>query len=339
MTATVPPTETFEALVLRQEDGRTVARLETLPTAALPEGEVLLEVLYSTLNYKDALAITGAGKIVRSFPHVPGIDLAGRIVASSDPRFRPGELVFSTGWGVGERHWGGLARFARLKADWLQRLPEGLTPRRAMAIGTAGFTAALCVLALEQQGVRPGDGEVLVTGAMGGVGSVSVMLLARAGFEVVAATGRPEQEARLKELGARSVIDRREVAEPGKGPLASGRWAGAVDAVGGATLAGLLKAMRYRGVVAACGNAGGAELVTTVFPFILRGVRLIGIDSAMNPMPEREVAWARLARDLDLERLDAVTSVIELPDVPSIAPRFLEGKVEGRIVVRLDPAQ
>lgn len=327
----------FEALVLHQEDGRTVARLESLPVDALPEGEVLVEVLCSTLNYKDALAITGAGKIVRSFPFVPGIDLAGRVVASSDPRFRPGELVFSTGWGVGERHWGGLARLARLKADWLQRIPEGLDPRRVMAIGTAGFTAALCVLALEDQGVRPGDGEVLVTGAMGGVGSVSVMLLARAGFRVVAATGRPEHAERLEELGAASVVDRREIVESGKGALASARWAGAVDTVGGPVLAGLLKAVRYRGVVAACGNAGGGELVTTVYPFILRGVRLIGIDSSMNPMPERERAWARLAKDLDLARLDAVTSVIELADVPATAPRFLEGKVEGRIVVRIDP--
>lgn len=329
--------ERFEALVLHQEDGRTVARLETLPVDALPEGEVLLEVLCSTLNYKDALAITGAGKIVRSFPFVPGIDLAGRVVASSDPRFRPGELVFSTGWGVGERHWGGLARLARLKADWLQRLPEGLTPRRAMAIGTAGFTAMLCVLALEEQGVRPGDGEVLVTGAVGGVGSVAVMLLARAGFTVVAATGRPGLEKRLEELGASAVIDRREVAESGKGPLASARWAGTVDTVGGAVLAGLLKAVRYRGVVAACGNAGGAELHTTVFPFILRGVRLIGIESSVTPMPEREAAWARLARDLDPARLDALTSVIDLAEVPAVAPRFLEGKVEGRIVVRVDP--
>jgi acrylyl-CoA reductase (NADPH) len=329
--------ERFEALVLHQEGGRTVARLETLPVDALPEGEVLVEVICSTLNYKDALAITGAGKIVRSFPFVPGIDLAGRVVASSDPRFRPGELVFSTGWGVGERHWGGLARLARLKADWLQRLPEGLTPRRAMAIGTAGFTAMLCVVALEEQGVRPGDGEVLVTGALGGVGSIAVLLLARAGFQVVAATGRPDHADRLKELGASAVVDRREVAESGKGPLASARWAGAVDTVGGAVLAGLLKAVRYRGVVAACGNAGGAELHTTVFPFILRGVRLIGIESSVTPMPEREAAWARLARDLDPARLDALTSLIDLADVPAVAPRFLEGKVEGRIVVRVDP--
>ncbi len=329
--------ETFEALVLHQENGRTTARLESLPVDALPEGEVLLEVLCSTLNYKDALAITGAGKIVRSFPFVPGIDLVGRVVASSDPAWKPGDLAFSTGWGVGERHWGGLARLARLKSAWLQRLPEGLTPRRAMAIGTAGFTAMLCVLALEQQGLRPGDGEILVTGALGGVGSLAVTLLARAGFTVIAATGRLEHEARLRELGAAGVVDRRAVAESAPGPLASARWAGAVDTVGGAVLAGLLKAVRYRGVVAACGNAGGGDLVTTVYPFILRGVRLIGIESSITPMAEREVAWARLARDLDPAKLDALTSVIELADVPAVAPRFLEGKVEGRIVVRVHP--
>lgn len=329
--------ETFEALVLRLEDGRTVARIERLPVEALPEGEVLIEVACSTLNYKDALAITGTGKIVRSFPFVPGVDLAGRVVASADPTFAPGDPVLVTGWGLGERHWGGLARRARVRSGWVQRLPAGLSPRRAMAIGTAGFTAMLALVALEQQGVRPGDGEVLVTGAVGGVGSIAVMLLARAGYTVVAATGRPELAGRLEALGAQAVVDRRTVAESGSGPLASARWAGAVDTVGGATLAGLLKAVRYRGVVAACGNAGGAELATTVYPFILRGVRLVGIDSAMTPMAEREAAWARLARELDLERLDALTSEIGLAEVPAVAPRFLEGRVEGRIVVRLEP--
>ncbi|MCS6778596.1 MAG: oxidoreductase [Geminicoccaceae bacterium] len=329
--------ERFEALVLHQEDGRTVPRLESLSTDALPEGEVLLEVLCSTLNYKDALAITGAGKIVRSFPFVPGIDLVGRVVASSDPAWRPGELVLVTGWGMGERHWGGLAQKARLPAAWLQRLPEAMTPRRAMAIGTAGFTAMLCVMALEREGVRPGDGEVLVTGAAGGVGSIAVMLLARAGYRVVASTGKAESGPLLRELGAEQIVDRKSVAEPGAGPLASARWAGAVDTVGGPVLSGLLKAMRYRGTVAACGNAGGVELHTTVFPFILRGVRLIGIDSALAPMAEREAAWARLARDLDPDKLDRLTSVIGLEEVAAIAPRFLEGKVAGRIVVRIDP--
>lgn len=329
--------ESFRALVLHQEDGRTLARIEDLPVERLPSGEVLVDVLCSTLNYKDALAITGAGKIVRSFPFVPGIDLVGRVAASSDPAWRPGELVLVTGWGMGERHWGGLAQKARLPAAWLQRLPEGMTPRRAMAIGTAGFTAMLCVMALEREGVRPEDGEVVVSGAAGGVGSIAVMLLARAGYRVVASTGKAEAAALLRELGAHEIVDRTSLAQAGTGPLASARWAGAVDTVGGAVLAGLLKAMRYRGTVAACGNAGGVELHTTVFPFILRGVRLIGIDSALAPMAEREAAWARLARDLDPDKLDRLTSVIELAEVAAIAPRFLEGKVAGRIVVRIDP--
>ncbi|MCS7266933.1 MAG: oxidoreductase [Geminicoccaceae bacterium] len=329
--------ESFRALVLYQEDGRTVARIERLENERLPAGEVSIDVLCSTLNYKDALAITGAGKIVRSFPFVPGIDLAGRVRASEDPNWKTGDLVLVTGWGLGERHWGGLAEVARLPTAWLQRLPEGLSPRRAMAIGTAGFTAMLCVMALEREGVRPEQGEVVVTGAAGGVGSIAVMLLARAGYRVVASSGKPEWSDVLRELGAVEVVDRKSVAEPGPGPLASARWAGAIDTVGGATLAGLLKSIRYRGTVAACGNAGGVELHTTVFPFILRGVRLIGIDSVQAPVAEREAAWARLARDLDLAKLDRITTVITLDEVPAVAPRFLEGKVAGRIVVRIDP--
>lgn len=329
--------ESFRALVLYQEDGRTVARIERLENERLPAGEVSIDVLCSTLNYKDALAITGAGKIVRSFPFVPGIDLAGRVRASEDPNWKAGDLVLVTGWGLGERHWGGLAEVARLPTAWLQRLPEGLSPRRAMAIGTAGFTAMLCVMALEREGVRPEQGEVVVTGAAGGVGSIAVMLLARAGYRVVASSGKPEWSDVLRELGAVEVVDRKSVAEPGPGPLASARWAGAIDTVGGATLAGLLKSIRYRGTVAACGNAGGVELHTTVFPFILRGVRLIGIDSVQAPVAEREAAWARLARDLDLAKLDRITTVITLDEVPAVAPRFLEGKVAGRIVVRIDP--
>lgn len=329
--------DSFRALVLYQEDGRTVARIERLENERLPAGEVSIDVLCSTINYKDALAITGAGKIVRSFPFVPGIDLAGRVRASEDPNWKAGDLVLVTGWGLGERHWGGLAEVARLPAAWLQRLPEGLSPRRAMAIGTAGFTAMLCVMALEREGVRPEQGEVVVTGAAGGVGSIAVMLLARAGYRVVASSGKPEWSDVLRELGAVEVVDRKSVAEPGPGPLASARWAGAIDTVGGATLAGLLKSIRYRGTVAACGNAGGVELHTTVFPFILRGVRLIGIDLVQAPVAEREAAWARLARDLDLAKLDRITTVITLDEVPAVAPRFLEGKVAGRIVVRIDP--
>lgn len=327
--------ESFRALVLYQEDGKTISRIEQLNDDQLPAGEVLVDVLFSTLNYKDALAITGAGKIVRSFPFVPGIDLVGRVRQSNDPAWKPGDLALVTGWGLGERHWGGLAERARLPASWLQRLPEGLTPERAMAIGTAGFTAMLCVMALEREGVAPEAGEVVVTGAAGGVGAIAVMLLARAGFRVVASSGKPEFASVLRELGAVEVVDRKAIADAGPGPLASARWAGAVDTVGGATLAGLLKTIRYRGTVAACGNAGGIELHTTVFPFILRGVRLIGIDSVQAPMSEREAAWVRLSRDLDFAKLDRITTVIGLEEVAAFAPRFLEGKVAGRTVVRI----
>lgn len=326
--------ETFRALVLDQADGKTVSRLDDLPVSALPEGEVLVEVAYSTLNYKDGLAITGAGRIVRSFPFVPGIDFAGRVRESADDRYRPGVEVVLTGWGVGERHWGGLAGLARVKADWLVPLPDGLSAREAMAVGTAGFTAMLAVVALEQQGVRPGDGEVAVTGAAGGVGSVAVHLLAKAGFRAVASTGRRgEVEGYLKDLGAAEVIDRATFTEPSKGPLASERWAGGIDTVGGDTLANLLKAVRYRGAVAACGLAGGPNLATTVFPFILRGVRLVGIDSVMSSVEERREAWDRLARDLDRERLAAMTTVVPLADAPRLAPEFLKGAVKGRLVV------
>jgi acrylyl-CoA reductase (NADPH) len=327
--------ETFRALVLDQADGKTVSRFEDLPVSALPEGDVLVEVAYSTLNYKDGLAITGAGKIVRQFPFVPGIDFAGRVRESSDDRYRPGDEVVLTGWGVGERHWGGLAGLARVKGDWLVPLPEGLSAKEAMAVGTAGFTAMLAVMALEQQGLRPGDGgEVAVTGAAGGVGSVAVHLLAKAGFRAVASTGRREElEGYLKDLGAAEVVDRSAFTEPSKSPLASERWAGGIDTVGGDTLANLLKAVRYRGTVAACGLAGGPNLATTVFPFILRSVRLVGIDSVHSPLDERRAAWARLARDLDRGRLAAMTTVVPLGDAPGLAPAFLKGGVKGRLVV------
>ena len=327
--------ETFRALVLDQQDGKTVSRFEDLPVSALPQGEVLVEVAYSTLNYKDGLAITGAGKIVRQFPFVPGIDFAGRVRESADGRYKPSDEVVLTGWGVGERHWGGLAGLARVKADWLVPLPEGLSAKEAMAVGTAGFTAMLAVMALEEQGVRPGgDGEVVVTGAAGGVGSVAVHLLAQAGHRAVASTGRRDElEGYLKDLGAAEVVDRAAFTEASKGPLASERWAGGIDTVGGATLANLLKGVRYRGTVAACGLAGGPDLPTTVFPFILRGVRLVGIDSVMSPLEERRTAWSRLARDLDRERLAAMTTVVPLGDAPGLAPRFLKGDVKGRLVV------
>jgi acrylyl-CoA reductase (NADPH) len=324
---------TFRALVLDQKDKQTTARIDELPLAALPEGEVLVDVLWSTLNYKDGLAITGAGKIVRSFPFVPGIDLAGTVAASESPDWKPGDQVVLTGWGVGERHWGGLAQKARLKGDWLVPLPEGLTLRQAMAVGTAGFTAMLCVLALEQQGVTPDKGEVVVTGAAGGVGSIAIPLLAHAGFKVVASSGRPELEGYLKGLGAAAVVDRKTFSEGSKVPLDSARWAGAIDTVGGDTLVNLLKGMQYRGVVAACGLAGSAGFNGTVFPFILRGVRLIGVDSVHCPKGERLAAWQRIARDLDRGLLDGMTRAIPLAEAPAVAREFLEGKVKGRVVV------
>ncbi len=327
--------EGFRALVVDREDGRTVWRFEELPRDRLPEGDVLVEVAYSSLNYKDALAITGAGKILRSFPFVPGIDLAGRVRESADPRYRPGDPVVLTGCGVGEKHWGGLAELARVQGDWLVPLPAGLSLRDAMAIGTAGLTAMLCVMALEEQKVTPDKGEVLVTGAAGGVGSVALALLEKAGFRAVALTGRRELEDYLRGLGAAEVMDRSELGEPSPAPLASQRWAGAIDTVGGVVLANLLKAVRYRGAVAACGLAGGVELHTTVFPFILRGIRLIGIDSVYTPREERLAAWQRLASDLSREILDRITTVVPFDEAPKLAGEFLKGAIRGRVVVAI----
>ena len=325
--------ERFRAVRLEQADGTTRAVVTEIPAVDLPPGEVELDVSHSTLNYKDALAITGAGKIVREFPFVPGIDLAGTVRRSTDPRFSAGQEVILTGWGVGERHWGGLAERARVKADWLLPKPDGLSLAQCMAIGTAGFTAMLSVLALEEQGVRPGDGEVVVTGAAGGVGSVAIPLLHRAGFAAVASTGRMALSDYLSGLGAQRVVDREQLSEGSRAPLDSAVWAGAIDSVGGATLVNLLKAMRYHGVVAACGLAGGAAFNGTVFPFILRGVRLIGIDSVNFPAAARPAVWARLARDLDLDLLARMTRTIPLGAVPEVAPDFLAGRVQGRTVV------
>jgi acrylyl-CoA reductase (NADPH) len=325
--------ETFKALILDQEDGKTRARVGTLRLGQLPAGDVLVDVHWSTLNYKDGLAITGAGKIVRSFPFVPGIDLAGTVAASESPDWKPGDAVVLTGWGVGERHWGGLSQRARVKGEWLVPLPEGLSLRQAMAVGTAGFTAMLAVIALEQQGVTPDKGEVVVTGAAGGVGSIAIPLLAKAGFKVVASSGRPELEGYLKGLGAVEVVDRKTFSEGSKAPLDSARWAGAIDSVGGETLVNLLKGMQYHGVVAACGLAGGATFNGTVFPFILRGVRLIGVDSVYCPKAERRAAWARIARDLDRGLLDSMTRTIPLAEAPAVAREFLKGQVQGRVVV------
>lgn len=326
-------TDPFKALLLEQSDGKTVARLAELAQSDLMPGEVTVDVEWSTLNYKDALAITGSAPVVRHFPFVPGIDFAGTVRNSEDERFRPGDKVVLTGWGVGERHFGGLAERARVKADWLVPMPDGLDTKRAMMIGTAGFTASLCVQELERQGVRPDGGEVVVTGAGGGVGSIAVALLAKAGFKVVASTGKTGDADWLRGLGAAEVIDRTLFVPGAKGPLDKARFAGAIDTVGGAILAGLLKTMAPGASIAAVGNAGGPELATTVFPFILRGVRLCGVDSVQVPSAPRVAAWQRLARDLEPAVLDQVARVIGLSEVPTMAPDFLKGAVKGRIVV------
>ncbi|MFN9763541.1 MAG: MDR family oxidoreductase [Pseudomonadota bacterium] len=324
----------FEALLLEKDDAGFRAGLATLDESRLPAGDVLVRNEYSTLNYKDGLALTQRAPVVRTWPMVPGIDGAGTVLESSHPDWRPGDRFVLNGWGVGETHWGCLAQRARLKGDWLVRLPEAFTPRQAMAIGTAGYTAMLCVLALERHGLAPGAGEVLVTGATGGVGSVAVALLARLGHRVVAATGKPQEAAYLEQLGAAQVIDRAELAAPGK-PLQKERWAAVVDAVGSHTLANALAQTRYGGVVAACGLAQGMDLPASVAPFILSGVTLAGIDSLMCPRPRREQAWARLARDLDPALLEAMTTEIGLADATGAAARLMAGQVRGRIVVRL----
>lgn len=326
----------FDAILIEKTETGQSARLTAVSPESLPPGDVVVNVAWSTLNYKDALAITGASPVVRSFPMVPGIDLAGVVAESQTPEFRPGDRVLLNGWGVGERHWGGLAGQARVDSGWLIPLPDGLDARQAMAIGTAGYTAMLCVQALERQGLTPNSGEVVVTGAAGGVGSVAVALLAARGYQVAAVTGRASEADYLTGLGASSIIDRAELAKPGR-PLAKERWAGAVDVAGGVVLANVLAAMRYRGVVAACGLAAGMDLPTTVAPFILRGVTLVGIDSVMCPKPERIAAWQRLASDLNMTKLAAMTHEIALADVVATAPLFLQGQIRGRVVVPVNP--
>ena len=326
----------FKALLIDKTDAGYGCALTELNDDRLPAGEVTVRVAYSTLNYKDALAITGRSPVVRQFPMVPGIDLAGTVEASDDPRFRPGDAVLLNGWGVGEVHWGGLAQRARLKADWLLPLPAGLTAWDAMAIGTAGYTAALCVQALQAhwaaQGVAPGSGDVLVTGAAGGVGSLAVRLLARAGHRVVASTGRPQEAEWLRALGAAEVIDRATLAAPGK-PLQKERWIGVVDAVGSHTLANACASTCRGGAVAACGLAQGLDFPATVAPFILRGVTLYGIDSVMAPRARREEAWQRLARDIDHATLEGLARTIPLAEAIAAAPEVLAGRVRGRLVV------
>ena len=322
----------FKALVIEKDAAGYRAGVQQVDDSALPAGDVLVRVEYSTVNYKDGLAITGKSPVVRSFPLHAGIDFAGVVEASEDARFKPGDRVVLNGWGVGESHSGGLAQKARVKADWLVPLPEGLTTRQAMAIGTAGYTAMLSVLALERHGLLPGVGDVLVTGANGGVGGVAIALLAGLGYRVVASTGRMEEAEHLKALGAADIIHRDELSAPGK-PLAKERWAGVVDSVGSHTLANACATTKYRGAVAACGLAGGMDFPATVAPFILRGVTLYGIDSVMAPLAVRQEAWERLGRDLDSTKLDEITSEIGLSEAIATGASLLEGKVRGRVVV------
>lgn len=325
----------FNAILIEKDDTGNRARIAQLEESQLPAGDVSVRVACSTLNYKDALAITGKGPVVRAFPMVPGIDLAGTVEHSSHPDFKAGDSVLLNGWGVGEGHWGGLAQMARVDGDWLIPLPEGFTAQQAMAIGTAGYTAMLSVLALERNGVTPDKGEILVTGANGGVGSFSIALLSRLGYAVVASTGRPEEADYLKKLGASEIIDRAKLSEPGR-PLAKERWAGAIDSVGSHTLANVCASTRYGGTVAACGLAQGMDFPASVAPFILRGVTLAGIDSVMRPRADRLEAWSRLARDLDLSMLKEITREISLNEVIQTASQLLAGEVRGRVVVNVN---
>ena len=329
----------FKGLLLEESGGKVASRITTLEESALPPGEVLVDVAYSTLNYKDGMILQGLGRLVRNYPHVPGIDFAGTVAESASPDFKQGDHVVLTGWGVGEQRWGGYAQKARVKASELVKLPPKLSLKRAMALGTAGFTAMLAARALEQHGLKGTKDEVLVTGASGGVGSVAVAILAAWNYHVTASTGRVAANSDyLRALGATTIIDRAEIAQP-KRPLDSERWAGCIDAVGGQTLACVLTQLKYRSAVASCGLAGGNELSTTVIPFLLRGVNLLGIDSVRCPMPQRHDAWVRLAADLPLEKLDAMTEVVPLGDLAALADKILKGETRGRVVVDVNASQ
>ena len=323
----------FKALLLQNAPAFS-ASVQSVDPAGLPAGDVTVAPAYSTLNYKDGLAITNKSPVVRVWPMVAGIDGAGTVLESSHPDWQPGDAFIHNGWGVGETHWGCLAERARLKGDWLVKLPAAFTPRQAMAIGTAGYTAMLCVMALEDRGVKPGAGEVLVTGATGGVGSVAVALLSQLGYSVIASTGKTGEEAYLRQLGAAGIVDRATLAQPGK-PLQKERWAAVVDAVGSHTLANALAQTRYGGTLAACGLAQGLDLPTSVMPFILRGVALIGIDSVMAPRALRQRAWDRLARDLDLAKLEGMIDEVPLESAIAKAQALMAGQVRGRVVVRI----
>ncbi len=323
----------FHALVLEEEEGKVRSSIQELDEASLPDGDVTVAVDYSTLNYKDGMILGGVGRLVRRYPHVPGIDFAGVVERSAHPDYRAGDKVILTGWRVGEARWGGYAQKARVQGDWLVHLPENLSTRQAMALGTAGFTAMLSVQALEDHGLGAKDGEVLVTGAAGGVGSVAVAVLGRQGYAVTASTGREETHEYLTALGASSIIARSELSEGAKRPLESERWAGCVDSVGGATLARLLTQMKYGGSVAAVGLAGGSALETTVIPFLLRGVNLLGIDSVMCPREPRQKAWARLAEQTPMDKLESMITEAALSDLPGLGADILKGRVRGRVVV------
>jgi acrylyl-CoA reductase (NADPH) len=328
----------FKALVMEQgEDGLATAQIKQIDTNALPEGDVVVKVDYSTLNYKDGLCLSPkGGGLVRTYPHVPGIDFAGTVASSDSPDFNPGDPVVLTGWRVGEVHWGGYAQQARVKSDWLVPLPKGLNTRQAMAVGTAGLTAMLAVMALEDHGLKPGQGPVLVTGASGGVGSVATAILAHLGYEVAAVTGRPESADYLRDLGATQIVAREEINEVVKRPLETETWAGCVDAVGGEMLARVLGQMKYGGSVAAVGLAGGAALPTSVIPFLLRGVNLLGIDSVLQPKEARLRAWARIATDLPMEKLEEMIHPARLEDLPELGALILKGGIKGRVVVDLN---
>jgi acrylyl-CoA reductase (NADPH) len=322
----------FKAILIEKDEAGYRAAVKDIDEAQLPDGDVTVAVSHSTLNYKDGLAITGKGPVVRKFPMVPGVDLVGSIAESSHPDYQIGDAVVLNGWGVGEGHWGGLAQKARLKGDWLVPLPKQFSPLQAMAIGTAGYTAMLCVLALERHGVTPDKGEILVTGAAGGVGSVAVAVLSKLGYTVVGVTGRPEETDYVKRLGASEVMERAAFSSPGK-PLSRERWAGAVDVVGSHTLANVCASTKYRGVVTACGLAGGMDFPATVAPFILRGVTLAGVDSVMCPREDRLVAWQRLGVDLDVSKLSLITNEIGLAEAIPMAAKLMDGQVRGRVVV------
>ena len=323
----------FNALVLnKKEDQKATGNVETIKLSDLPEGDILVNIKYSTLNYKDSLALTSSSPIIKDYPMVPGIDFSGEIEESLNEKFKVGDKVVLNGYGVGEKYWGGMSQKAKVKGDWFVKLPEKLSLKQAMAIGTAGYTAMLCVLALEKNGVTPEDGEILVTGATGGVGSVAITLLTKLGYHVVASSGRPEHSNYLILLGAKRIIDRKELSQKGR-PLAKECWAGAIDSVGSYTLANVCAATKYKGIVVACGLAQGFDLPATVMPFILRGVSLVGVDSVYCPLKDRIEAWVRLSTDLNLEHLEKMTSVIPIQDVMVASKNMIEGKSYGRIVI------